>query len=130
MTICKQLQLSDIELGQIIEAVTVRCSETHKAAPIYSDELFEIIVKLKSALLCPAPVVPSDDGDGAPLERHYPRYESLKETVPVLDDDIPPIFNQISLTEIHVDPDLPFCPVCELAQIDISAPYACQCSEV
>lgn len=97
MTICKQLQLSDIELGQIIEAVTVRCSETHRAAPNYSDELFEIIVKLKSALLCPAPVIPSDDGNGAPLERHYPRYESLKETV-LEDDDIPDIFkNQIDL---------------------------------
>lgn len=100
MTAHIHLELSDIELGQIIEAVTVRCSETHKAAPSYSDELFEIIVKLKSSLLCPAPVVPSDDGDGAPLpplQRHYPRYESLKETV-LEDDDIPDIFkNQIDL---------------------------------
>ena len=129
MTICKQLELSDIELGQIIEAVTVRCTETHRAAPSYSNELFELLVKLKYSTSRPAHVVPSDDGDGAPLERHYPRYESLKETVPVLDHDIPPIFNQISLTEIHVDPDLPFCPACELAQIDISAPYACQCED-
>lgn len=81
MTICKQIELSDIELGQIIEAVTVRCSETYRAAPSYSNELFELLVKLKSSTPRPAPVVPSDDGDGASLERHYPRYESLKETV-------------------------------------------------
>lgn len=67
MTICKQLQLSDIELGQIIEAVTVRCTETHRAAPSYSNELFELLVKLKSSTPRPAPVVPSDDGDGAPF---------------------------------------------------------------
>ena len=116
MTICKQLELSDIELGQIIEAVTVRCSETHQAAPNYSNELFEIIVKLKSALLCPAPVVPSDDGDGAPLEHHYSRYESLKETVPVLDDDIPPIFKNSSL-----------CPFCgsTFYRDDLGSCYDC-----
>lgn len=74
----KHLELTDIELGQIIEAVTVRCSETHKAAPTYSDELFEIIVKLKSALLCPAPVlVPSLDKSGAPLYLHASLDESV-----------------------------------------------------
>lgn len=32
--------------------------------------------------------------------------------------------------EIHVDPDIPFCPACELAQLDLSVLYSCHCSEV
>ena len=31
--------------------------------------------------------------------------------------------------EIHVNPDLPFCSHCELAQIDLPFLYSCQCSE-
>lgn len=36
----------------------------------------------------------------------------------------------IPFLEIHVDPDLPFCPSCELAQIDLPVLYSCQCDEV
>lgn len=32
--------------------------------------------------------------------------------------------------ELHVDPDLPFCSHCELAQIDLPVLYSCQCVEV
>jgi len=33
----------------------------------------------------------------------------------------------ISFIEIHVDPDVPFCEFCELAQIDLPVLYSCQC---
>jgi hypothetical protein len=33
----------------------------------------------------------------------------------------------IFFTEIHVDPDVPFCEFCELAQIDLPVLYSCQC---
>ena len=100
----KHLELTDIELGQIIEAVTVRCTETHRAAPNYSNELFDILVKLQAATSCPAPVlVPSSDKGGAP---------------------------SLLFTEIHVDPDVPFCEFCELAQLDLDVSYSCQCKEV
>lgn len=53
---------------------------------------------------CPAPVlVPSSDESGATL---------------------------LPFFEIHVDPDLPFCPACELAQLGLPVMYSCQCDEV
>lgn len=33
----------------------------------------------------------------------------------------------IPFIELHVDPDVPFCEFCELAQIDLPVLYACQC---
>lgn len=52
---------------------------------------------------CPAPVlVPSSDKGGAP---------------------------SLLFTEIHVDPDLPFCEFCELAQLNLDVFYSCQCKE-
>lgn len=113
MTAHIHLELSDIELGQIIEAVTVRCSETHRAAPNYSDELFEIIVKLKSALLCPAPVVPSDDGRGASL--------SLAERNPD-DFKVSPTpegyYVDANNCLMPIPKDAFHCEYCELAQLD------------
>ncbi|AXH75004.1 MAG: transposase [Inoviridae sp.] len=35
----------------------------------------------------------------------------------------------ILFVSIPVDSDLPFCPFCELAQLDVLAPYACQCED-
>lgn len=32
--------------------------------------------------------------------------------------------------ELHVDPDVPFCSFCELAQLDLDTLYSCQCDEV
>lgn len=53
---------------------------------------------------CPAPVlVPSSDESGAPF---------------------------LLSTEIHVDPDVPFCEFCELAQLGLDVSYSCQCKEV
>lgn len=59
---------------------------------------------LTSKTSCPAPVlVPSSDESGATL---------------------------LPFFEIHVDPDLPFCPACELAQLALPVMYSCQCDEV
>lgn len=67
----------------------------------YDDALNEISL-LKTS--CPAPVlVPSSDKGGAP---------------------------SLLFTEIHVDPDVPFCEFCELAQLDLDVSYSCQCKEV
>lgn len=35
----------------------------------------------------------------------------------------------ILFVSIPVDSDLPFCPFCELVQLELSAPYACQCED-
>tara|TARA_R110002124_G_C8966688_1_gene514596 strand:+ start:5443 stop:5667 length:225 start_codon:yes stop_codon:yes gene_type:complete len=35
----------------------------------------------------------------------------------------------ILFVSIPVDSDLPFCPFCELAQLDVLALYACQCED-
>ncbi len=35
----------------------------------------------------------------------------------------------IPFVSVPVDSDLPFCPYCELAQLDVSAPYSCQCED-
>lgn len=64
---------------------------------------------------------------------------SLAECVPFC--PCPPQISDIALTcidemdgdilfvSIPVDTDTPFCPFCELAQLDISAPYVCQCED-
>ena len=46
--------------------------------------------------------------------------------VPSLDKGGAP---SLLFTEIHVDPDLPFCEFCELAQLNLDVFYSCQCKE-
>lgn len=44
--------------------------------------------------------------------------------------DLSKVDGGIPFLEFHVDPDIPFCPACELAQIDLDVLYSCQCTEV
>lgn len=49
--------------------------------------------------------------------------ETAKPALVAVDGGIP-------FLEFHVDPDVPFCPSCELVQFDLNVLYACQCDEV
>ncbi len=44
--------------------------------------------------------------------------------------DLSKVDGGIPFFEFHVDPDIPFCPACELAQLDLDVLYSCQCAEV
>ena len=114
----KHLDLTVSELNTIMGALASYISSCHdsgyKTLASTSQSLYDRLYDVQTPR--PAPVVPSDDGDGASLERHYSRYESLKETVPVLDDDIPPIFKNSSL-----------CPFCgsTFYRDDLGSCYDC-----
>ena len=102
----KYLELNDTELGYLLTSITsamaVIDENGHSLLRPKYQALYDKVYTVKTS--CPAPVlVPSSDKGGAP---------------------------SLLFTEIHVDPDLPFCEFCELAQLNLDVFYSCQCKEV
>lgn len=102
----KYLELNDTELGYLLTGLTAAMAviqdNGHKILMPQYQTLYDKVHTVKTS--CPAPVlVPSSDKGGAP---------------------------SLLFTEIHVDPDVPFCEFCELAQLDLDVFYSCQCKEV
>ena len=64
------------------------------------------------------------------LSESVPSCSCPPETLPcAFKCDLDEVDRGIFFVSIPVDSDLPFCPFCELAQLDVSAPYACQCED-